>query len=185
MYNIDPSRIYLLGLNEDIEPVGLTTGDLFSGDVYVWFCAYYRQISTQPPQVQYKPPSALLRQAEQHMQVLAFLDQPGQDWFHKAVVRAMSDDGFERITVAPIPRAFLEPAWFDKMLKVLESAKPVRATTTASVDEPAQLLRVAQAYINGGLPDRARDKLNLLIQKYPSDPAAAKAREMLDQLNNQ
>jgi len=184
-YNIDPSRVYLLGLSKYIEPVGLSTGDVFTGGIYVWWCDYYRGIPNNPPLVKYKPSPAMLRLANVHMQVLGFNDD-GQTWFHNAIAGAMTNDGFDNVVVAPVGHDdILTPAWFEKMLKLVESVKPPRPTTTTPPNEPAQLLRLAQAYIDGGLPDRARDKLNLLIQKYPNDPAAAKARELLGQLNSQ
>jgi hypothetical protein len=191
-YNIDSSRVYLFGLSKYIEPVGLSTGDVFTGGIYAWWCDYFAQVGTTAPLVKYKPSPAVLRLAKTHMQVLAFHEEAGQDWFHTAMAAAMKSDGFDHVAVAPVGHDELLTAdWFDKMLKLVESVKAARPTATAAAtsqpapDEPARLLHLAQAYLNSGFPDRARDKLNLLIRKYPNDPAAAKARELLGQLNSQ
>ncbi len=45
-YAIDPERIYLVGLSKFIEPIGLCTGDVFTGDTYVWWPDYFRQIGS-------------------------------------------------------------------------------------------------------------------------------------------
>jgi hypothetical protein len=191
-YNVDPTRVYLFGLSKYIEPVGLSTGDVFTGGIYAWWCDYYAQVGTTAPLVNYKPSAAVLRPAKTHMQVLAFHEEAGQDSYHAAMSAAMKSDGFDHVAVAPVGHDELLTAdWFDKMLKLVESVKasqPTTATAAASqpvVDEPVRLLHLAQAYISSGMPDRARDKLNLLIQKYPNDPAAAKARELLGQINGQ
>ncbi|MGD0388749.1 MAG: hypothetical protein ABSC42_07330 [Tepidisphaeraceae bacterium] len=191
-YNIDPTRVYLFGLSKYIEPVGLSTGDVFTGGIYAWWCDYYAQVGTMAPLVNYKPSGPLLRLAKTHVQVLAFHDDADQDDFRKAMAGAMRSDGFDHVALAPVGHdELLSAQWFDKMLKLVESVKAppptmaAAATSQPAPDAPLQLLHLAQAYLNSGFPDRARDKLNLLIQKYPNDPAAAKARELLGQLNSQ
>ncbi len=186
-YAIDPTRVYLVGLSRTIEPIGLCTGDVFTAGTYAWWPDYFRQIGTTPLQVKYKPPPALLRLANKHMQVIA--PNPGSDdtWFAKAITIAMTNDGFEHVVVAFVGHdQVLSDTWFDQIFTLMESVKPASvASAPKPVDEPQQLLNVAQAYISSGLKDRARDKLELLIQKYPNDPAAEKARELLSQLNGQ
>ena len=185
-YNIDPSRIYLVGLSKYIEPVGLSTGDVFQGGVYAWWYDYYRGVPNNPPLVKYKPSPEMIRLAQTRVQVLAFYPEAGQEWYHKALANALTADGYDHVvSTSAAHDEVMTPSWFERVLNLMESVKPPRPTTMAATDAPAQLLRVAQAYISGGLTDRARDKLNLLIQKYPNDPAAAKARELLDQLNSQ
>jgi hypothetical protein len=185
MYNVDPARTYLFGLSKYIEPVGMCTPDYFRGGAYMWWYDYFRGVPGNPPMVKYNPPTSLLDLAHQRVQILAFYPNASQ-WYQTALVNQLKNDGFEHVfsTSAGHDEVF-QPQWFEKIVSMLESVKPLRPATAPAVDEPAQLLRVAQAYISGGLPDRARDKLNLILQKYPNDPAAIKAKELLDQLNSQ
>lgn len=186
-YAIDPNRVFLVGLSKYIEPIGICTGDVFTGDTYAWWPDYFRQIGTGSLNVKYKPPPALLRLAGEHMQVIASYPDPNDKWFSKATTIAMNADGFDHVIVAPVGHDdVLTTHWFDQVFTMMESVKPASAAAAPKpVDEPQQLLNLAQAYIKSGLADRARDKLDLLIQKYPNDPAAEKAKELLSQLNSQ
>jgi thiol-disulfide isomerase/thioredoxin len=62
-----------------------------------------------------------------------------------------------------------------------------RAPAPAAVDpnnkQADAMLALANSYITAKLPDRAIEKLSLLIQKYPNSTAAQKAKELLAQLN--
>ena len=46
----------------------------------------------------------------------------------------------------------------------------------------AERLAVAKLYVQNRLPEKARRILNEIIDKYPSTPAAAEARAMLESL---
>ena len=193
-YSVDPSRIYFIGLGKTEEPIGWSTGDLFMGDVYIWWVGYNRPIFGNAPLFAVNPPPDVMRFAKPHMQILAPPADPSKNaiWWRNTIADTMRNDGFDNVVVAPVGHDdILQPDWFRQTLATLESIKskpPIakQATTeTSPPDEAAQLLRIAQAYISGGLPDRARDKLNQLIDKYPNSAAAAKARELLDQLNSQ
>jgi TolA-binding protein len=46
-------------------------------------------------------------------------------------------------------------------------------------------MTMAQLYINGGQTDLAKSKLQEILDTYPDDPLAPKAKTMLDQLNGQ
>jgi hypothetical protein len=187
-YAIDPARIYLVGLSKYIEPIGLCTGDVFTAGTYAWWPDYFRQIGTGTLEVKYKPAPALLRLANEHIQVIAPAPQGSDDkWFFNAINVAMKADGFEHVVVAPVGHdQVLSDTWFDQIFTLMESVKPApSAIAPKPVDEPQQLLNVAQAYMSSGLTNRARDKLELLIQKYPNDPAAEKAKELISQQNNQ
>ena len=47
------------------------------------------------------------------------------------------------------------------------------------------MLSLANSYIVNKRPDRAAEKLNQLVEKYPNTKAAQKAKELLDQVNNE
>ncbi|HEY1923392.1 MAG TPA: hypothetical protein VGG44_11635 [Tepidisphaeraceae bacterium] len=184
-YTIDPTRVFLVGLSRYIEPIGICSGDVFSGGAYVWWPDYFRQIGTGPMNVKYKPTPALLRLAGAHMQVIAPFPDANDKWFIKATTIAMNADGFEHVIVAPVGHDdVLSIHWFDQVFTMMESIKPA-AAAPKPVDEPQQLLNLANAYISSGMTNQARAKLNLLIEKYPGSPAAAKARDLLSQLDSQ
>ncbi|MGD0540799.1 MAG: tetratricopeptide repeat protein [Tepidisphaeraceae bacterium] len=186
-YAIDPNRVYLVGLSKYIEPIGICTGDVFTGDTYAWWPDYFRPNGTAPLEVKYKPPPELLRLAGAHMQVIAPAPGANDAWFSKATTIAMSADGFEHVVVAPVGHdQVLSDTWFDQVFKLMESVKPASAVEAPKpADEPQELLNLAQAYISSGMVAQASAKLNLLIRKYPDSPAAAKARDLLSQLNSQ
>jgi hypothetical protein len=184
-YAIDPARIYLVGLSKYIEPIGLCTGDVFTGDTYAWWPDYFRQIGSGALQVKYKPTAAMLRLSALHMQVIELAPQPNANWFVRATTNALQADGFQYAVVEIVDRDHvLQAEWFDHVFKKMELVKPSAAPAAPKpVDESKGLLNVAQAYIASGMTNQAKDKLNLLIQKYPDSPEAAKARDLLSQLN--
>jgi hypothetical protein len=196
-YAIDPSRIFFMGLGQTAEPIGWCTGDVFDGDVYIWWVGLNRQISGMAPLFDIKPPDELMSQVKPHVQILGF---PAQEtskdelYGQKVIAGAMRSEGFDNVIVAPVGHdEILEPDWFTKTLKQLESVKPWHPPTAHLAsepsapmpDEPIRLLKIAQAYISAGATDLARAKLNDIVQKYPDDPAAQKARDLLTQIQGQ
>jgi hypothetical protein len=186
-YNIDPSRIYFIGLGQTEEPIGWSTGDLFMGDVYIGWVGYNKPLWTTQPLFQVNPPPRLMNLAKDHIQILAYPAGQDSKWY-VYIADAMRADGFNYVALAPASHDQLpQPAWFRQTLQQLASIRshPVAmhpTTAPASSDEPTRLLHLAQAYIASGLTDKAKDKLNQLIQSYPNDPAAAKAKELLAQI---
>jgi hypothetical protein len=192
-YAIDPSRIYLMGLSKPIMPIGMCTGDVFTGDVYIWWFTFYApwngMIESSP--IKYKPSAASLRLVQSHMQVVEFNPEQKQDM--TSVPGTLRQDGFDHVFGATMSeKDFLEPVWFEQVIKELESVrvsspKPHEtvASTQPSPEDPQRLLGLAQAFIRSNRPDLARAKLQLLISKYPDSAAGQKARELLDQLNGQ
>jgi hypothetical protein len=60
---------------------------------------------------------------------------------------------------------------------------PAQAASEPS--EPQHLLSIAQMLINNGNKDLARQKLQEIIDTYPSDPTAAKAKQLLNGMDGQ
>jgi hypothetical protein len=68
------------------------------------------------------------------------------------------------------------------------ASRPAEATTQAAVSsvapsKAASWLSVAKILITNGQTDLARSKLRAIIAAYPDDPAAAKAKDLLQQLD--
>jgi hypothetical protein len=70
------------------------------------------------------------------------------------------------------------PAKFHKKKPAFRTTAPAAAPT-----EAAKILKSAQPYIANNLPDLAKPKLQQIIDTYPTDPAAAKAKDLLAQIN--
>jgi FimV-like protein len=193
-YAIDSSRVYFIGLGQTEEPIGWCTGELFVGDVYIGWVGWNRPLSGNPPLFEVNPPPALMRQAKQHMQILAFpaeQNSPDNIYWQKTVAGTMRSDGFDHVLVAPVGHdQILRPEWFRQTLQQLHSVKSnatvahAAATKPSTINEPERLLNLAQAYISSGAKDMARTKLNQIIEKYPNDPAAKKAQALLDELDS-
>ncbi len=68
--------------------------------------------------------------------------------------------------------------------KTGESGPAAVPVSPSSIEDPANsLLMLAKTYIDSNMPDRAKAKLNELLDKYPDSAAAPKAKELLAQLN--
>ena len=191
-YKIDPARIYFIGLGQTEEPIGWATGDVIMGDVYIWWVGYNRPLWNTQPLFQVNPPARLLNLVKDHIQILAYPAEQDSKWYVH-IADTMRGDGFNYVTLAPVSHdKVLRPEWFRETLGQLGSIKsaPVgmQATTEAAAatsDEPNRLLHLAQAYMASGMNDKAKEKLNLVIEKYPNDPAAGKAKELLSQMSAQ
>jgi hypothetical protein len=192
-YDVDPTRIYFFGLGQTEEPIGWSTGDVVTGDLYCWWVGYNKPIGTNQPLFQVNPPPRLMNLVKSHMQILGFPSEdtsPGASVWWRMVADRMENDGFDYVKVEPVSHAQLNgPDWFKARIQQLELVKvqppgaPAAAgSQPAPSDEPTRLLHLAQAYLSSGMTDKAKEKLNLLIQKYPTDPAAAKAKELLSQI---
>jgi len=85
----------------------------------------------------------------------------------------------------PVDSPLAPPA--DSPVATDSQAAPQPATQPAPpADSPEKqanaLLAIANSYISADRPDRARDKLNQLLEKYPNSTAAPKARDLLAHL---
>jgi hypothetical protein len=157
-----------------------------------------------------KPPGDLWLLALQRGQVRTISEGEPENSFRYGIDDAMKADGFQHIfspvvTVEDIQYPTTAPDWVEQSLNFLDSLRPKPkpkpqpvavhpsppprpvappvATAPAESPEAQDLLSESQSYIDNGLNDFARDKLNYLIQKYPDDPNAAKAKKLLAQLD--
>ncbi len=200
-YPIDDQRTFLMGTGW-IEDVGLATPDIFAGDVWVWYTGYWRSFPVggnlyfKPTG---RPPSDdMLSLAKRRPHVFGFETDNYNDGIRSKIPGVMTDSGFQHMMTTVIPAGDvgypnLNPQWFGQMLDMLESvtltAKSRAATQPSSHASPASaaqaMLNMAQAYLSAGKPDLAQRTLESLIEKYPGEPLAERARAMLKQIQDQ
>jgi TolA-binding protein len=68
---------------------------------------------------------------------------------------------------------------------VQTDAPTVKPPAPIQDSEPQHLLRLAKLHIANHQPDLAMEKLHQIIDNYPSDPAAATAKDLLAQISGQ
>ena len=193
-YAIDDRRVFLMGSGW-IEEVGLATPDVFAGDVWIWNTGYWRTFPINATQfyrgIGHSPSDRMLGLAKQRPHVFGFETDNYNDGIRSLIPGVMTHDGFEHMFKAviagdDISYPNLNPAWFQNMLDMLESVSLAPSKSTTRPADPgtaaAAMLNLANAYLAAGRTDLARQKLELLIQKYPNAPAAAKAKDLLSQL---
>ncbi|MGD0464834.1 MAG: hypothetical protein ABSB74_20305 [Tepidisphaeraceae bacterium] len=196
-YPINDRRTFLIGAGW-AENAALATPDIFAGDVWIWNTGYWRNVPINRNQyykgIGHAPSPEMLTLAKRRPHVFGFETDNYNDGIRSLLPGAMTHDGFEHMLTAVIAAddvsyPNLKPQWFEKMLDMLEPislAEAKAATRASSTTNAAQsLLNLAQAYINAGKVDIARQKLETLLQEYPSDPAADKAKALLQQLQGQ
>ena len=191
-YHIDDRRVFLMGLGW-IEEAGLATPDVFAGDVWIWNTGYWKSFPINRTQIYpghgHAPSSEMLALAKHRPHVFGFETDNYNDGIRSLVPGQMTRDGFEHmfkavITGDDISYPGLKPDWFGKMLDMLESvsmAKP-KISIQPSGPSAASMLELAKAYLSAGKSDLAKEKLRLLIQKYPADPATESAKKLLAQI---
>jgi rhamnogalacturonan endolyase len=64
--------------------------------------------------------------------------------------------------------------------QAVASTRPVVHAVEPQRSPAEEFLAMAHVYLNNDRPDLARAKLQAILDQYPDDPAAAKAKEMLD-----
>jgi acetyl esterase/lipase len=121
--------------------------------------------------------------------------------FVPAQFRAQYDalllDGFQHVNFFVVPRLAHQPpspAWLQKGLVALDHAKPHKAPTTAPTKDPdprpaqvamaGRLLLAAELYFEK--PEwkyDARPYVNRILKEYSTTPAAARARDMLHEID--
>jgi pimeloyl-ACP methyl ester carboxylesterase len=105
----------------------------------------------------------------------------------------LSTEWFEKQTLPFLDAASAQEAKAEEKRAELKAAQPAVAAPDAAQSpaapaptgpsEAAKLLKSAQLYIANNLPDLAKPKLQQILDTYPDDPAAVKAKELLGQIN--
>jgi hypothetical protein len=208
-YKIDEKRIYLMTFTDGGPRAAFGTSDIFTGFICAFDTSYYGRLNlpnnqfyppTMPP-----PPAELLTRAKSHP--FFFIDS--ENW-QPATLRlnAMKGTGFAHVTLEKLSLETdvhypnMKADWFENnAIPFLDSAtsniKPPRPATaqpvapSAAATKPApdqseaqHLLSLAKLEISNNLPDLARPKLQEILAKYPNDPAAAQAKDLLDKIGN-
>jgi hypothetical protein len=213
LYNIDEKRVYLFAEPEAEhtlgQKMGITYPDAFAGFVYVYNQRYFRTIPIPGSEgMSYqgsfsRSPAQYFTQAKTRRHVLV-LDPKFSD-ATKLIYKAYLEDGFRQTLMfeAQLPEIHypdLQTPWLEKTLAFLDgtAATPTTgesvssATTTrpsatskpGTVPEPQSMLNLAKTYIGIKNYAAARTKLSDLVQKYPDDPAAREARQLLAQIKD-
>lgn len=119
-------------------------------------------------------PATMLREGYQHVKVIKtppgdaqFPDYKGQ-WLSDAIVWMDAMVGSSKPAAGGAGDAAAAPS----------------APADAASEEAARLLKLAKVYIQANRTKVAREKLNEIIEKYPNDPSAVKARELLGQMGD-
>jgi hypothetical protein len=210
-YAIDDRRIYMMSITDDGLSEAIAMSDAFRGFLISDVYRFWRTIPVGNggyylPDMA-APPDDMLSSARNCS--FFVIDEGDDPVRRKLVLGAMQEDGFQSPTVVPLsiitdlhyPNFAVD--WLQKKaLPFLDAnsvppsktditaatTQPAGAASTAAPDEPSpaqQELSLAQLYMTNGQSDLARTKLQEIIDTYPDDPAAAKAKDLLQQLNSQ
>jgi hypothetical protein len=208
-FNIDRHRTYLMSWSDDSLKASFSTADIFTGFIVTCPSGWSTRINM--PGGRYSPPSFmpppidLMSLAKTRAYFLVADNSPDYITFTTLIAGAMRRDDFAHLTMIPLSLTTdlhypnLKAEWFeqqalpflDKASATAETAKPASEspTTTPVVGSsppvnPAQhLLDMAKLYISNGQTDFAQKKLQQIIDTYPNDPAAEKAKQLLGQMN--
>ena len=203
---IDPRRVYLMGYAH-INSIALETPDVFTGNISVLGTSFYRTIYQLTGGTHYErymakdahPAHDLLELDKQRPQVRAMSTGEPINSFRGLINRDMKREGFKYIYspyISDEDAAWASPSpdWIEKSIQFMDAANGGNlAQETPAAPQPVQtklpkaqaMLEEAETYKENGLNDFARDKLNGLIEQYPSDVAATKAKEILKQMDAQ
>jgi hypothetical protein len=210
-YNVDAKRCYLMAFDNSLQ-MTLGCADVFTGfivcmDNNFWAKltmpngSYYNATFTLPG-------GPIFGMAKQRGIVLAFEDIENAGSESSLIARTMKQLGFNvlplRATAGEdLHYPNLKIEWFEQTAlpfldkaavnaKVRPASVAQEATTHPTTEraaapasdepEPQHLLKVAKLYIDNGQTNFARPKLETIIRKYPYDPAAVTAKQLLDQL---
>lgn len=103
------------------------------------------------------------------------------DWFTKSALPFLDEAAAAEAKRNP-PAAAPKPRPTAATASTPTTAAAVAAKP--AVSKAQQLLNMAQLYANNGQRDLAKTKLQQLLADYPNDPAAPKAKQLLEQLSS-
>lgn len=208
-YNIDPARIYVIGVN-GAACTAITYSDVFTGGLFWGHLAYYRPLTVPKVKATYpakmpRPQGASLARAKTRPYILGTrpdLD-PTTATYQDLILKAFRQDGFRNIrtmtmTIDDFHYPGLTTEWLEETLAFFEPAAPSTqpavslATPPASTPSsaahptpsaPQRLLTLAQYFVNNKAYPAARQRLETIVKDYPNDPAAKDAQALLDSIN--
>jgi hypothetical protein len=210
-YNIDPKRIYLVGFDNTAQH-SFACADVFDGFVICQDYAYFVKLTQSNGTFftpQFGPPGGpIFAMAKQRPYVLAAGDIDSKDSMDGLMAASLRQLGFANVTTIKtdgedLHYPNLQLKWFQETalpyldkIAATQNIKPlpvaaatphpttqrIAATTPSNESEPQHLLKVAKLYMDNGQTNLAKSKLQLIIDKYPDDPAAKTAKQWLDQL---
>lgn len=209
-YNIDDRRVYISGCSKGgriSSQLGLVFADVFDGAMPIDGCDWYQRIAVEGQENVFyrsrfeRPVGRLLRTAqrknryvlmtgerdENREQTLAFFER-GYQRANFRHVWYLEEEGARHCqhAAAFIERGLalldepLEDGTLERDADGEENDRPTRPRRAPRSPSASQLLNLAQNYIDAGLNERAKEKLELLIETYPESDEAAQARELLE-----
>jgi hypothetical protein len=197
-YAVDDHRIYMMSITDGGMQAAMALADTFTGFIVGNDYQYFGVIITPqgailPPTI-HPPPDDLLALARRRAYFLADDGSAATVMGLRLIVAAMQKNGFDRVSqssldfVSDLHYPNFTTAWLREnalpFLDYVPAATPMPATSQPA--SPAgQMLDMARLDIANGQTDLAKTKLQELIDTYPDDPAAAQAKDLLQQLNNQ
>jgi hypothetical protein len=210
LYNIDDRRVYLMSSSTDSTKTSLSTADVFTGFVVAADPEYCSRIYLPGGNSYYNaaflpPPADLMSAAKERAFFMIDDTSPDNVKMTTLIIALMRREGFNHLMMTGLSLGDdlhfpnMKAEWFeqqaipflDKATAAAEIVKPesgLPTTAPAAGSSPAvnpaqHLLAMAQLYISNGQRDLAQKKLQQIIDTYPNDPAAEKAKQLLGQLN--
>ncbi|HEY7087154.1 MAG TPA: hypothetical protein VH518_03635 [Tepidisphaeraceae bacterium] len=202
LYTIDEKRVYLFALLQPDQVIGqkmgLSYADAFTGFVYIWNQRYFRPIPIPgEPGTSYavsfsKPNLPVYNIAKTRKHVLIGDARAGGT--DKLILKAYEQDGFHSMFYTEaafddLHYPSIQTGWFEKTMQFLDAPDQAVAsthpteTTRPAISEPQRMLNLAKTYLGMKNYPVARTKLQDVIRKFPDDPAAAEAKQLLEQIS--
>jgi hypothetical protein len=207
-YAIDDKRLYLMSWDEGSTLMAMASSDVFTGFV-VTFDPQYCVKMTLPDGRFYEPkfaapPGPLYKQSLRHGIFLISDPSPDMQAAYNLKLATMKRNGFAHLEMTPLSNMDdlhfpnFKAEWFEKtVLPFLDDAviaeaamtKPASAAPAASAEPdpngPASLLLRAQLLLSNGQKELGIAKLKQIVENFPDDPAAVKAKQLLQDLDGQ
>lgn len=211
-YTLDKRRVYCVNDSEEDHFSPFVTADAYTGFINSGkFIMYGRVLMPKrhgyfEPHDTHVPSEAIIAQAKRRGWVFATDPELGSNdaWgkeYRRDFAAQMGSKGYSHVQLIDVGSGEAQYPKFDVWLKraihfldASQSATPGTpaasqpatggaAAASGSADAAARLLKLGKLYFDAGKKDLARAKLKEVLTKYPTDPAAATAKKLLDQLD--
>lgn len=208
-YNIDDSRVYASGFSAGAcMAVMMVRGfpDVFRGGLFLmggyFYLSYVDASGRREPTIEgaHPPWKGSLDQIKNEERLVIMKGVNDPQWTAaegRCDYEALRLDGFAHVAYIEVPRAGHYPpnaSWFEKGVAALDQAEPSIPPTPTPTTQAQRTLAAARYYLEVKLPqgseqikervrrsnrDKARQYLQQVVEQYPTAPAAAPARELL------